>query len=72
MQIINDKNIDSIIPNIFQNEFIINPQNSENEEKDEKNIYLIPKLEDIKGKKEEKKDSIPSLYYFEDIITKSK
>ena len=71
MQIINDKNIDSIIPNIFQNEFIINPQNSENEEKDEKNIYFIQKLEDIKVKKEEKEDSIPSLYYFEDILSQN-
>ena len=71
LQIMNDKNIDSIFLKNFQNEFIINPQNSENEEKDEKNIYFIQKLEDIKGKKEEKKDSIPSLYYFEDILSQN-
>ena len=65
----NDKNIDSIFFNNFKIENIFNQKNSDQKnQKDSKD--LIPKLEIIKDKNEEKDNSIPSIYYFEDILQK--
>ena len=67
----NSKNIDSLFLKNFKNENIINQKNLEPKDtKEEKNIFLMPKSDTMKDKQKEKKDSTPSIYYFDDILQK--
>ena len=62
--LIKNKNIDSFFFDNFQNNYI--PKDSI----EEKSIFLMPNLGELKDKKKEKEDSIPSIYTFEDILQK--
>ena len=59
----NNKNIDSFFVKNFQKEDI---------QKDTKEDLLMPNLGEFKDKQKEKEDSIPSIYYFDDILQKFK
>ena len=67
----NRKNIDSIFFENFKNENIINQKNLDlKDTKEEKNVFLIPKSDTFDDKQKKKKDSMPSIYYFDDILQK--
>ena len=67
----NSENIDSLFLKNFKNENIIGEKNLDPKDtKEDKSILLISKSDTIKDKQKEKKDSTPSIYYFDDIIQK--